>query len=128
MKGLLDTHTLLWFVAGDSQLSQTARTFIERGDTEIYVSVASLWEITIKSSLGKLQLSAPIKQFLEEAVEGNGFILLPIEPSHLNEVHALPFHHRDPFDRLLIAQSQAEGMLFVSTDRAMDAYGITRIW
>jgi PIN domain nuclease of toxin-antitoxin system len=128
MKGLLDTHTLLWFVTGDSQLSNTARTFIERKDIGIYVSVASLWEITIKSSLGKLQLSAPLKQFLEDAVEGNGFLLLPIEPSHLNEVHALPFHHRDPFDRLLLAQSKAEGMSFISADTAMDAYGIVRLW
>jgi PIN domain nuclease of toxin-antitoxin system len=128
MKGLLDTHTLLWFVAGNSQLSDTAREFIERDDTEIYVSIASLWELTIKNSLGKLELSAPLAQFFEEAVEGNGFLVLPIEMAHLIEVHSLPFHHRDPFDRLLLAQSKAEEMAFVSGDVAMDAYGVKRLW
>lgn len=128
MRGLLDTHSFLWFVWGDARMSVAARAFIGRADTEIYVSIVSLWEIAIKSSIGKLILDRPIGDFFTDYIEGNGFLILPIERAHLLTVHALPFHHRDPFDRLLVAQSLTDSLTFLSGDVAMDGYGVNRLW
>ena len=124
MKLLLDTHVFLWFIMGSPHLSAEARALIEDDQN----SVASLWEIAIKSSIGKLSLSAPFDQLIPQQLSINGFELLPIEIAHLATVTTLPFHHRDPFDRLLIAQAIAEKMPIVSSDSAFDTYtSLTRL-
>lgn len=128
MRVLLDTHSLIWYAQNNPKLSATANLAIEDSNNAIYISIVSLWEITIKNSLGKFTLDQPIADFFADNVEGNGFSVLSIERTHLLTVHALPFHHRDPFDRLLIAQSLTENMIFLSTDAAMDAYGVNRLW
>ena len=128
MKLLLDTHVFLWFIMGSALLSADTRALIEDEKNRKFISVASLWEIAIKSSIGKLSLSAPFDQLIAQQLSLNGFELLPIEVSHLAAVTTLPFHHRDPFDRLLIAQALAENMPIVSSDPAFDTYNdITRL-
>jgi len=128
MKLLLDTHVFLWFIMGSALLSADTRALIEDEKNRKFISVASLWEIAIKSSIGKLSLSAPFDQLIPQQLSLNGFELLPIEVSHLAAVTTLPFHHRDPFDRLLIAQALAENMPIVSSDPAFDTYNnITRL-
>jgi PIN domain nuclease of toxin-antitoxin system len=114
---LLDTHTLLWFVAGSDQLSKTARTAIESAANERYVSIVSIWEIAIKSSTGKLKLALSIEDFVSQHVLGNGFLVLDIMIDHAVVVAALPWHHRDPFDRMLIAQASVENMPLLSADQ-----------
>lgn len=128
MNILLDTHTLLWFVAGDSKLSNTAREAIESADNSALVSVASLWEMGIKISLGKLDIGMPFNEFVRDEVTGNGMDLLGITASHVARIIQMPFHHRDPFDRLLIAQAEEEGIPIVGRDHAFSAYGATLIW
>ncbi len=128
MKLLLDTHTFLWFLAADPQLSATARALIEDGDTEVYLSVGSLWEMAIKVSLGKLSLAQPFDTFIPDQLARNSIELLGIAVGHTARVVGLPFHHRDPFDRLLIAQALVEGIPIVGVDAAFDAYGVTRLW
>lgn len=128
MKLLLDTHIFLWFIMGSPHLSADDRALIEDERNRKFISVASLWEIAIKSSIGKLSLSAPFDQLIPQQLSLNGFELLPIEISHLATVATLPFHHRDPFDRLLIAQAMAEKMPVVSSDSAFDSYtNVTRL-
>lgn len=128
MKLLLDTHAFLWFIGGDERLSLTARTLIEDGANDAFLSVASLWEMAIKISLGRLQLAQPFEVFIPHQLSLNRVGLLGITISHTAKVAILPFHHRDPFDRLLVAQAQVEQMPLVSSDAAFDAYGITRLW
>jgi PIN domain nuclease of toxin-antitoxin system len=128
VKLLLDTHTALWFLAGDPRLSARARTEIEDLANERLFSIASAWEIAIKASLGKLELSAPFEDLVPGQLRANGIKLLPLEPEHLSDLITLPFHHRDPFDRLLVAQALAEGAVLVSTDPLLDHYPIKRIW
>jgi PIN domain nuclease of toxin-antitoxin system len=103
MKLLLDTHTFLWFIMGSPNLSANARALIEDVANEKFLSVAGLWEIAIKLSVGKLALSAPFDVLIPQQLTSNGFELLNIEIDHAAVVAALPFHHRDPFDRLVIA-------------------------
>ena len=124
----LDTHTFLWFAWGDTPLPVTTRGFITDPANTVYVSIVSLWEIAIKSSLGKLDIKLPLADFFANNVDGNGFRVLPVTRAHLIAVYTLPFHHRDPFDRLLIAQSLADGMTFVSGDVQMGAYGVPLLW
>lgn len=128
MTALLDTHTLLWQYWGNSQQSHTAQQILGDPSNTIHVSVASLWEITIKFSQGKLEIQNPITVFFQDAVEGSDFRILPVERFHLITLATLPLHHRDPFDRLLIAQSISEKMPIISADAAFDAYPVTRIW
>ena len=128
MKLLLDTHAFLWFVQGSSRLSPRAQALIEDEANEVFLSVVSLWEIAIKVSLGKLQLLQPFETLISQQLRLNAIALLGITPHHTAGIIALPFHHRDPFDRLLIAQAQAEQMLIVGGDPAFDAYSITRLW
>ena len=127
MKLLLDTHIFLWFIMGSPRLSTHARDLIEDEANEKFLSVASLWEIAIKYSLGKLSLSAPFDKLIPQQLSLNGFELLNIKIDHATMVATLPFHHRDPFDRLLIAQAMTEKMSVVSSDSAFDAYTITRL-
>jgi len=124
---LLDTHALLWFVANDAALSASARSLIETAD-EVLVSVASAWEIAIKVNLGKLTLDATsAESFFEEQMRANSFAYLPIAPAHVFRAAALPLHHRDPFDRLLIAQAFTEGLSLVTRENFV-AYGIKTSW
>ncbi len=128
MKLLLDTYALLWELSGSASLSGKARRAIEDAGNQKWVSVASLWEITIKSASGKLPLHEPLAVLLER-LDQTGFVRrLHVETPHLLRLHELPSHHGDPFDRLLVAQALAEGMTLVSADPAMDAYGVPRLW
>jgi PIN domain nuclease of toxin-antitoxin system len=128
VKLLLDTHALLWFLSGSGRLSATARIAIEDMANERFFSVAGAWEIAIKASLGKLDLTVPFEKLVPGELRSNDIELLPITPAHLVAVMALPFHHRDPFDRMYVAQAAAEGATVVSADPALDAYGIPRLW
>jgi len=128
MNLLLDTQALLWFVLDDAHLSRKAREAIIATDGLIFVSPASLWEIAIKISLGKYALPSPFAAFWDSQLLTNDFTILPITVSHTARVADLPFHHRDPFDRLIIAQSLVEGISVVSSDKMFDQYGIERIW
>jgi PIN domain nuclease of toxin-antitoxin system len=128
VKLLLDTHVLLWFLSGSSRLSVTARSAIEDMANERLFSVAGAWEIAIKASLGKLDLAVPFEKLVPGELRANAIELLAITPAHLVAVMALPFHHRDPFDRMYVAQSAVEGATLVSADPALDAYGIQRLW
>ncbi len=130
MKLLLDTHTFLWFVVAkfNQFLPQPTKDLLEDGTNELYLSVASVWETAIKVSIGKLNLPQPMAQIVEAQVQNNSVSLLPITLAQLDLIEVMPFHHKDPFDRLLIAQSQAENTPLVSIDAAFDAYGVNRIW
>jgi len=125
---LLDTHTFLWFIAGDAILSKAARSAIEDEGNNLYLSVASLWEIAIKVSIDKLMLSEPFEALIPEQLAENGIELLDISVEHTALIASMPFHHRDPFDRLIAAQAHVEQMTLVSADDAFDAYGVTRLW
>lgn len=128
MKLLLDTHAVLWFLEDDPRLSDAARRAVEDEGNECWVSTASGWEMAIKSQLGKLRLPLAFEGLFPDALESLGFSILPIQPRHLHRYHALPLHHRDPFDRLLVAQALADGFTVVGCDAAFDAYGVGRIW
>lgn len=128
MNLLLDTHAFLWFWWDDPQLSEAAKSTIMEPTNRKLVSTASCWEIAIKVSLKKLDLGAPYRGYIEQHMLRNNFELLPLEHNHMAGVIDLPFHHRDPFDRMLIAQAQWENMPVVSCDPQLDAYGIQRIW
>jgi PIN domain nuclease of toxin-antitoxin system len=123
---LLDTHTLLWWTQDDPKLSKRAREAIL--GTDRYCSLASCWKLAIKVSLDRLRFDRPLAQFLDEQLFVNTISLLPIEFRHVMRVSSLPLHHRDPFDRLLIAQALEENLAIVSIDRSFDVYGIERVW
>ena len=128
MKLLLDTHALLWFALSDPRLSSLANSHILDRANEKLVSPASYWEIAIKIRLNKYALSKPYEDFMDEAIDKNGFRYLHIEPKHTVLLTTLPFHHKDPFDRLLVAQALVEGLSLVSNDSSFDAYGVKRLW
>ena len=128
MRALLDTHSFLWFIEDNPRLSATAKTVIEDGANEILLSMASLWEIGIKISLGKLMLSGPFASYISQQLDENSIGLLDITLQHVAEIVPLTFHHRDPFDRLLIARAQVEQIPLISADTAFDAYPIRRLW
>jgi PIN domain nuclease of toxin-antitoxin system len=125
---LLDTHALLWFYLGDSQLSRPAQDSIIDPNNIKLISPASYWEIAIKLSIQKYTLRVSYDEFIQEAVFDNGFEILPIEPRHTAALISLTFHHKDPFDRMLIAQATVEGIPIVSVDSKFDPYPITRLW
>jgi PIN domain nuclease of toxin-antitoxin system len=125
---LLDTHTFLWFLLEDPQLSTTASDVIIDPTNDIEVSPATYWEIAIKIRLGKYALPEPYDIFIAREIATNDFRVLPIEPKHTAVLTTLPFHHRDPFDRLLVAQAMVEAVPILSVDTAFDAYPVTRLW
>jgi PIN domain nuclease of toxin-antitoxin system len=127
MKLLLDTHAFLWFVTGDARLSRAARRALEKDDAELVLSAASVWEMAIKAGLGRLTLPGSVEEYVAEKVE-NGFRVLPVEWTHGAKVERLPVHHRDPFDRLLVAQALVENLPVVTNDHAFRAYGVKVIW
>ncbi len=128
MKFLLDTHTFLWFIMGSSKLSKKARELMEDASNARLLSIASLWEMAIKVSLGKLTLAEPFEVLIPQQLKLNGIELLNIKIEHMATVTVLPFYHRDPFDRLLIAQCMVERLPLLSADESMDNYPIKRIW
>jgi len=128
MRLLLDTNALLWFVMESPHLTETGRTVIADPGNRKVVSLASLWEIAIKYSLGKLDLKMPLNQFIPTHLPPGKVQLLQIEVAHLLTVTSLPHYHRDPFDRLLIAQALTENIPLVSNDDRFDPYGVERIW
>jgi PIN domain nuclease of toxin-antitoxin system len=125
---LLDTHAMYWYIEGDPQLSATAQTLIQDASNEILISPASYWEMAIKISLGKWTLNRPYEDFIDIGLNKYGFQILPILPLHTARLIGMPFRHKDPFDRLLVAQALVESIPIVSNDSALDAYGITRRW
>jgi PIN domain nuclease of toxin-antitoxin system len=126
-QNLLDTHTLIWFINGDPELSRTARTAIESENTINFVSIASLWEMAIKISLGKLELKTPFNQ-IGRQIEENGFEVLPITFEDTLTLSVLPFHHRDPFDRIIIVQSFNNGLRLISRDKNFELYRANTVW
>jgi PIN domain nuclease of toxin-antitoxin system len=121
---LLDTHIFLWFISGDSKLDETSRELIEDADNERYLSVASIWEITIKSSLGRLDVPLPVSALVRDHVWANAIELLAITPEHLDVLYGLPYHHKDPFDRIMIAQAMHEGLVLLAKDGAFGDYDV----
>ena len=119
---------MLWFFWDDPQLSETAKLRIEDADNRKLVSVATCWEIAIKVGLGKLDLGESSRTFLPREIARNNFELLPIDIDHAAMVEGLALHHRDPFDRLLVAQSTIENLPIISIDDVFDQYGVSRLW
>ncbi|PIZ26006.1 MAG: PIN domain nuclease [Chloroflexi bacterium CG_4_10_14_0_8_um_filter_57_5] len=128
MNILLDTHAFLWFVDDDPRLSQPAQALIEAEESQPFLSAASLWEIAIKISLGKLILKQPYDTFIPHQLALNGIDILNITVEHAAAIAILPFHHRDPFDRMLAVQAKIEKMILVSADPIFDAYEIKLVW
>lgn len=128
MRMLLDTHALLWWSARSSALSDAARQAISDPSNEVFLSVVSAWEIQIKAQLGKLHLQRPLGAIVAEQQAQNGFRLLPVELDHVNALDRLPLHHRDPFDRLLLAQALEGGLHLVSHDARFGAYPVPILW
>ena len=128
MRVLLDTHSFLWFLAGDSRLSPHARQIMTDFENDLVLSVASLWEIAIKTSLGKLALAAPYDELFPQQLQQHEIHVLQIQLSHLCTLTSLPFHHRDPFDRLIIAQGATEDLPIMSVDSVFSSYPVHVIW
>lgn len=123
---LLDTHTLIWSQFNSDNLSDTAKEKLE-DDKKVYVSIVSFWEIAIKQSIGKLDIDVSPKELVDQCIEA-GMYILPIKPEHLDLIKALPDIHKDPFDRLLIAQAKYENLTFISRDEKIAQYGIDVVW
>ncbi len=128
MEYLLDTHALLWIVTDDNQLSNKVREIFLDEQNEIYISIASLWEIAIKVSLNRLELGQPLTDFYYKHIIGNKIRLLDIKVEHLVVLETLEFHHRDPFDRMIICQSIVEKIPILSNDKIFSKYLVKRIW
>lgn len=128
MKLLLDARALLWFVWDHPNLSAAARAALSDPGNELLLSMGTYWEIAIKVGINKLTLTEPFEPFMNGTIAHNDLSILPITVRHAAELIALPLHHRDPFDRLLIAQALVEGAPVVSSDAAFDVYPITRVW
>ncbi len=125
MNYLLDTHTFLWWLNNSEQLSQDVRKIIENGDNRIFISHASQWEISIKVAINRLVF--PVEK-MENEVELNGFEVLAITTPHIIQTVSLPMHHRDPFDRMLIAQAQHESLVLLSKDHIFSKYDVEVFW
>lgn len=125
---LLDTHVFLWWVDDAPDLTAEARAAISDVGNDCCLSVVSCWEMAVKSSIGKLRLACPIDRFVSEQAAANGFTLLGVELHQIAKVEKLPFHHRDPFDRLLIAQALSDNFTIISADEAFSKYGVKRLW
>lgn len=128
MRVLLDTHAFLWWILDAAELSKRAKRTIASPANECLFSAASCWEIAIKASTGKLDIDGTIERFVPHHLALNGFRELPVDIGHAAGVARLPFHHRDPFDRLLVSQALAEDLAIVSADPVFRRYGVRRIW
>jgi PIN domain nuclease of toxin-antitoxin system len=125
---LLDTHAFLWLVTDDPKLSNTAKAVFLDNDNELLLSAVTGFEIAVKYSLGKLSLKEPPEPFIHQRIQANALTPYPITLEHTLRLADLPFHHRDPFDRLLVAQALSDGLPILSADALLSAYGIERIW
>ena len=128
MRALLDTHALLWWLADDPALSRTARKVIAETKNTLLVSAASAWEIAIKVRLGKLPTAVDLTADFASQIEREGFHLLPISAEHGIRAGLLPGPHKDPFDRMLIAQTQAENIPIITNETVFETYGVRRLW
>lgn len=128
MRLLLDTHSFLWFAGGDERLSLDARNAIADMENDAYLSTASLWEMAIKINIGKLRLPMPLGKLVTAQVRENDFEILHSEILHYDTYVDLPLHHRDPFDRMIIAQAKAEDFQIVGSDNEFDAYDVGMLW
>ncbi len=122
MRLALDSHTLLWFMAGNARLGRKAKALISAGESEVWVSAAVAWEIAIKEALGRLDLTVPAAEMIPGAITRYGFHPLAVTVEHALSAAGLPAHHKDPFDRILIAQARAEGLKIVTADRVFADY------
>jgi PIN domain nuclease of toxin-antitoxin system len=127
-KILADTHAILWWLAGDERLSKRARRILEDPANQRWVSMASLWEIAIKMSSGRLPAEGLTLRAIAELLKDQQFVLLPVRLEDLLRMEMLPWHHRDPFDRLLIAQAMEEGLPLLTADGAMGRYAVETVW
>ena len=128
MRAILDTHVFLWWNMDDPQLSNSVREIIADGRNELFLSAASAWEIAIKAGRGRLSLPVQPQQYVAERLVLHGFQPLPITPSHALQVSVLPDHHRDPFDRLLVAQGQLEDMPILTADPMIARYDVKTLY
>ncbi len=128
MRLLLDSHAFLWFILDDARLSDRAKSLIAAAESEVVISPATLWEMAIKVRLGKYTLPEPFGLFMQTQLTLNRISLLPIDVRHTALLATMPFHHRDPFDRLIVAQALVESIGLVSVDARLDAYGVARLW
>jgi PIN domain nuclease of toxin-antitoxin system len=128
VKLLVDAHTFIWAVDDPSKLGPQAVTALQDSGNDLLLSAGTIWEIAIKVGLGKLSLSMPYRQWMNQAITDLGMTVLPITVEYADVQGNLPKHHGDPFDRLLVAQAQVENMAPVSADTGFDPYGISRLW
>ena len=128
MRLLLDTHTFIWYATDNSRLSTIARSLINNGENDIFLSTASIWEMAIKHSIGRLSFSLPFMEFIRQQLSVSNIGILEINLHQIEVVASLPLHHRYPFDRLIIAQAIAEQIPILSVDSVFDAYAIARLW
>lgn len=128
MRVLLDTHAFLWWLDGDRRLPARSRALVSDPGNDVLVSAASVWEITTKARLGKLPGAAEVAADVPACIASQGFVSLPITVHHAQRAEALAGPHRDPFDRMLIVQAQAEGVPIISNETIFDVYGVTRLW
>lgn len=128
MRLLVDSHSLIWAVDDPSRLSPAATVALQDPANDLLVSAPTVWEIAIKVGLGKLTLSLSYRDWMSRAITDLSLSILPVTVDYADAQVALPWHHRDPFDRLLVAQALTEGIPIVSSDVPLDAYGITRVW
>ena len=127
MNLLLDTHTVVWYITGDSRLPLSLRKKIEDSSNNCFVSMASLWEMAIKSTIGKLELQEDLGMIVR-IIKRSGIALLPVKIKHVLSISGLPLHHNDPFDRMIISQCQAEKLTMVSCDKQFQLYDIPLVW
>ena len=128
MKLLLDTHAFIWWDENPGKLGLKAREACLNTSNDLVLSAASVWEMQLKAMTGKLALRKPLRELISDQIRQNGVEILPVQLEHAYRVESLPFHHRDPFDRLLIAQAQVEGWTLVSHDAAISKYDIPVLW
>lgn len=128
MRVLIDTHVFIWWTSDYKNLSLSVYNLLCDLNTEVFLSIVSIWEMQIKLSLGKIQFKTPLPQLIENEVKRNKIQLLPIDLSHIYALSDLPNYHRDPFDRLLIAQAKSEKLVIISIDEKFDGYEIERLW
>ena len=128
MRLLLDTHVFLWWIGDDPRVSLRAHKAIAMAENEVFLSVASAWEIAVKTRLGKLALPADVESFLPDQIQRNGISILPIGLAHALRLSLLPLHHRDPFDRMLVAQAQVDNLTLVTADASLRRYDVKLCW
>jgi PIN domain nuclease of toxin-antitoxin system len=128
MRLLLDTHAFLWMSLDDPKLVEGAKHLLADPANDLYLSPASYWEIAIKISIGSYALAEPLDVFVNREIERNGLAIVPISIGHAAIVSQLPFHHRDPFDRMIIAQALSEEFTIVGKDEVFDQYKVKRVW